>query len=91
MSYRTDNIIFLVILACFGLALTAFSTLCIVSPNMVAGYYRRQYHKSKLTQKLPFSSMILRPWFLIFLRVAGVFGFAYLFVVIRVILNEFSK
>jgi len=88
---RPSDIIFLVILACYGLAMAAFFTLCIVSPNIVAGYYRRQYHRSKLLQKMPFTNTVLRPWFLGYLRVTGVFGVVFLLVVSGVILHDFLK
>ena len=91
MTDRSFDILFQIFNLCVTLALAAFSALCIVSPNKVAGYYRRQYYRSKLTQKLPFSNMILRPWSLTYLRVVGILGFLFVFVFLYATLHEFSK
>jgi hypothetical protein len=47
--------------------------LCIFKTNMLVGWAQRNYTKSKFVQAYPFSGMVMKPWYPIYIRGAGIF------------------
>ena len=47
--------------------------LCIFKTNMLVGWAQRNYTKSKFVQAYPFSGMVMKPWYPIYIRSAGIF------------------
>lgn len=47
--------------------------LCIFKTKMLVAWAQRSYAKSKLVQSYPFSSMVTKPWYPVYIRCAGVF------------------
>jgi hypothetical protein len=58
--------------------------LCIFKTKMLVAWGQRNYTKSKFVQAYPFSGMVMKPWYPIYIRSAGIFiwlwalGFDYL-------------
>jgi hypothetical protein len=47
--------------------------LCIFKTKMLVGWGQRSYAKSKFVQGYPFSSMVTKSWYPVYIRCAGVF------------------
>ena len=47
--------------------------LCIFKTKMLVAWGQRSYAKSKFVQSYPFSNMVTKPWYPIYIRCAGVF------------------
>jgi hypothetical protein len=47
--------------------------LCIFKTNMLVGWAQRNYTKSKFVKAYPFSGMVMKPWYPIYIRSAGIF------------------
>jgi hypothetical protein len=47
--------------------------LCIFRTGMVVGWARKSYAKNKLVRSHPFSDMITKSWYPVYIRAAGVF------------------
>lgn len=47
--------------------------LCIFKTNMLVGWAQKNYTKSKFVQAYPFSGMVMKPWYPIYIRGAGIF------------------
>jgi len=47
--------------------------LCIFKTKMLVVWGQRSYAKSKLLQNYPFSNMVTKPWYPVYIRCAGVF------------------
>lgn len=47
--------------------------LCIFKTRMLVGWAQRSYAKSKLVRSYPFSNMVTKPWYPVYIRCAGVF------------------
>ena len=59
-----------------GGSLATFCLYCGVKPDSVAANFRRRYQRSsKLVQKLPFASMVMKPWYPTYVRIVGLLGF----------------
>jgi hypothetical protein len=77
----TSNAICLVVLS---LGFYVCGALCIFRTSMLVGWAQRNYTKSKFVQAYPFSGMVMKPWYPIYIRSAGIFiwlwalGFDYL-------------
>ena len=50
-----------------------FGGLCVLKTGMVVGWAQKNYTKSKLVQAYPFSNMVMKPWYTLYIRCAGVF------------------
>jgi hypothetical protein len=48
-------------------------SLCIFKTTMLVGWAQRNYTKSKFVQAYPFSGMVMKPWYPIYIRSAGIF------------------
>ena len=66
----TSGAIAVVVMSVFFLRLGA---LCIFKTNMLVGWAQRNYTKSKFVQAYPFSGMVMKPWYPIYIRSAGIF------------------
>jgi hypothetical protein len=60
-------------LAVISLAFYAFGALCIFRTSMLVGSAQKNYTKSRFVQAYPFSSMVMKPWYPIYIRGAGIF------------------
>jgi hypothetical protein len=47
--------------------------LCIFRTKMLVAWGQRSYAKSKFVQAYPFSGMVMKPWYPIYIRSAGIF------------------
>ncbi len=47
--------------------------LCIFRTSMLVNWGRTNHAKSKLVQAYPFSSLVLKPWYPVYIRCAGIF------------------
>jgi hypothetical protein len=47
--------------------------LCVFKTSAVVGFGRKNYEKNKFVRSYPFSNMVIKPWYPIFIRCAGVF------------------
>ena len=56
-----------------GLAFAGCGYLCIFRTNMLVGWGRKNYEKSKFVQAYPFSNMVLKSWYPTYIRCAGIF------------------
>src|SRR5208282_6365678 len=56
-----------------SLGFVACGYLCVFRTDMVVGWGRKNYEKSKLVQAYPFSNIVLKPWYPTYIRCAGIF------------------
>jgi hypothetical protein len=59
-------------------ALALFGGFALLNPDRLQTYYRGLYERHSLIRTWPFSGLVLKPWYVLWLRVAGVliWGFA---------------
>jgi hypothetical protein len=60
-------------LAVISLGFYVCGALCIFRTSMLVGWAQRSYTKSKFVQAYPFSGMVMKPWYPIYIRGAGIF------------------
>jgi hypothetical protein len=60
-------------LAVTSAAFYLWGGLCIFKTNMLVTWGRSSYTKSKFIQSYPFSNMVAKPWYPVYIRCAGVF------------------
>ena len=61
-------------LAVVSLAFYICGGLCIFKTKMLVGWGRRSYAKSsKFVQGYPFSNIVTKPWYPVYIRCAGIF------------------
>lgn len=66
----TSNARWLVVLS---LGFYVCGVLCIFRTSGLVGWAQRNYTKSKFVQAYPFSGMVMKPWYPIYIRSAGIF------------------
>jgi hypothetical protein len=66
----TSKAIWLVVIS---LAFYACGALCIFRTTTLVGWAQKNYTKSKLVQAYPFSGMVMKSWYPIYIRGAGIF------------------
>jgi hypothetical protein len=59
--------------AVMGLGFAACGWLCVFRTGVVVGWGRKNYERSKFVQSYPFSNVVLKPWYPIYIRCAGIF------------------
>ncbi len=60
-------------LAVVSLVFYVCGGLCIFKTKMLVGWGRGTYTKNKFVQSYPFSNMVTKPWYPVYIRCAGVF------------------
>jgi hypothetical protein len=60
-------------LAVMSLGFYVCGGLCIFKTNLLVGWGRRNYTKNKFVQAYPSSGIVMKPWYPIYIRGAGVF------------------
>jgi len=66
----TSKAIWLVVIS---LGFYVCGALCIFRTSMLVGWGQRNYTKSKFVQAYPLSGMVMKPWYPIYIRSAGIF------------------
>jgi len=60
-------------LAMMSLLFYVCGGLCIFKTKMLVGFAQRNYTRSKFVQAYPFANMVMKPWYPVYIRCAGVF------------------
>ncbi len=74
-----------------GGAVAVVCAICAAQPEKVAGYIRQKYNQSKWAKVWPFSGMVLKGSYPIYLRVCGAGGLVCTLVWLVLVFRLFSK
>jgi hypothetical protein len=66
----TFGIVWLVVMV---LIFAVCGWLCVFKTNMLVTWGRGNYEKSKFVRAYPFSNMVMKPWYPVYNRAAGIF------------------